>query len=235
MHANISVEQHLTHIRMFNIDLYWFFFSYANQSSLVRFCLHLDGMVFCVSLTAQFPVCSSRWGGCYWWNSDDPRSLQRLGLDQSTAGFVTHTQAQRQPLAISQAACDVYSCSCDMKGNQSVIKTQQPIISIITNVDLFVCLSVWAGLCAEEIHVCGEPAAIDFVRELMYTTGEEMEVRLRHAAQQDETICVALMTLEHLLLSAAGPHLPAVNSLHCPGSGCGVAGQTQTRRLHRVL
>ncbi|TNN52639.1 ATP-dependent RNA helicase SUPV3L1, mitochondrial [Liparis tanakae] len=32
------------------------------------------------------------------------------------------------------------------------------------------------GLCAEEIHVCGEPAAIDFIRELMYTTGEEMEV-----------------------------------------------------------
>ncbi|XP_072321212.1 ATP-dependent RNA helicase SUPV3L1, mitochondrial [Eucyclogobius newberryi] len=32
------------------------------------------------------------------------------------------------------------------------------------------------GLCAEEIHVCGETAAIDFVRELMYTTGEEVEV-----------------------------------------------------------
>lgn len=32
------------------------------------------------------------------------------------------------------------------------------------------------GLCAEEIHVCGEPAAIDFVRELMYSTGEEVEV-----------------------------------------------------------
>ncbi|XP_068168073.1 ATP-dependent RNA helicase SUPV3L1, mitochondrial isoform X2 [Antennarius striatus] len=32
------------------------------------------------------------------------------------------------------------------------------------------------GLCAEEIHICGEPAAIDFVRELMYTTGEEVEV-----------------------------------------------------------
>lgn len=32
------------------------------------------------------------------------------------------------------------------------------------------------GLCAEEIHVCGESAAIDFVRELMYTTGEEVEV-----------------------------------------------------------
>ncbi|XP_070683949.1 ATP-dependent RNA helicase SUPV3L1, mitochondrial [Pempheris klunzingeri] len=32
------------------------------------------------------------------------------------------------------------------------------------------------GLCAEEIHVCGESAAIDFIRELMYTTGEEVEV-----------------------------------------------------------
>ena len=33
-----------------------------------------------------------------------------------------------------------------------------------------------AGLCAEEIHVCGETAAIDFIKELMYTTGEEVEV-----------------------------------------------------------
>lgn len=32
------------------------------------------------------------------------------------------------------------------------------------------------GLCAEEIHVCGEGAAIDLVTELMYTTGEEVEV-----------------------------------------------------------
>uniref|UniRef100_A0A668AL00 ATP-dependent RNA helicase SUPV3L1, mitochondrial n=1 Tax=Myripristis murdjan TaxID=586833 RepID=A0A668AL00_9TELE len=32
------------------------------------------------------------------------------------------------------------------------------------------------GLCAEEIHVCGEPAAINFIRELMYSTGEEVEV-----------------------------------------------------------
>ncbi|XP_051503556.1 ATP-dependent RNA helicase SUPV3L1, mitochondrial [Myxocyprinus asiaticus] len=32
------------------------------------------------------------------------------------------------------------------------------------------------GLCAEEIHVCGETAAVDFVTELMYTTGEEVEV-----------------------------------------------------------
>lgn len=32
------------------------------------------------------------------------------------------------------------------------------------------------GLCAEEIHVCGEAAAINFITELMYTTGEEVEV-----------------------------------------------------------
>ncbi|KAM6943607.1 ATP-dependent RNA helicase SUPV3L1, mitochondrial [Xenentodon cancila] len=32
------------------------------------------------------------------------------------------------------------------------------------------------GLCAEEIHVCGEPGAVDFIRELMYTTGEEVQV-----------------------------------------------------------
>ncbi|KAM4744398.1 ATP-dependent RNA helicase SUPV3L1, mitochondrial [Anableps anableps] len=32
------------------------------------------------------------------------------------------------------------------------------------------------GLCAEEIHVCGEAAAVNFIRELMYTTGEEVEV-----------------------------------------------------------
>uniref|UniRef100_A0AAY5F3Y5 ATP-dependent RNA helicase SUPV3L1, mitochondrial n=1 Tax=Electrophorus electricus TaxID=8005 RepID=A0AAY5F3Y5_ELEEL len=33
------------------------------------------------------------------------------------------------------------------------------------------------GLCAEEIHVCGEAAAINFITELMLTTGEEVEVR----------------------------------------------------------
>ena len=32
------------------------------------------------------------------------------------------------------------------------------------------------GLCAEEVHLCGESAAIDLVTELMYTTGEEVEV-----------------------------------------------------------
>lgn len=50
-------------------------------------------------------------------------------------------------------------------------------------------LPICVGLCAEEIHVCGEPAAIDFVRELMYTTGEEVEVRLV------STILVSLLSV----------------------------------------
>lgn len=45
-------------------------------------------------------------------------------------------------------------------------------------------LCICAGLCADEIHVCGEAAAIDFIRELMYTTGEEVEVRLQDALLQ---------------------------------------------------
>ncbi|KAL5017188.1 hypothetical protein ScPMuIL_006777 [Solemya velum] len=33
------------------------------------------------------------------------------------------------------------------------------------------------GLCAEEIHICGESSAIDLVKELMLVTGDEVEVR----------------------------------------------------------
>ena len=33
------------------------------------------------------------------------------------------------------------------------------------------------GVPAQEIHVCGEAAAIDLVREIMISTGEELEVR----------------------------------------------------------
>ena len=32
------------------------------------------------------------------------------------------------------------------------------------------------GVCAEEIHLCGEASAIDLVKELMLVTGEEVEV-----------------------------------------------------------
>ena len=53
------------------------------------------------------------------------------------------------------------------------------------------------GLCAEEVHLCGESAAIDLVTELMYTTGEEVEV------------------LDYMFCSQGG----TANSLEYPSSG----------------
>ncbi|XP_035508285.1 ATP-dependent RNA helicase SUPV3L1, mitochondrial [Morone saxatilis] len=54
------------------------------------------------------------------------------------------------------------------------------------------------GLCAEEIHVCGEPAAIDFVRELMYTTGEEMEVHTYKRLTPIRVLDQAVESLDNL-------------------------------------
>lgn len=72
-----------------------------------------------------------------------------MGMDQSSAGFVQHTQ-----------------------------KRNYYYLFIFLNLNYFIFLCICAGLCAEELHVCGEPAAIDFIKELMFTTGEEVEVRL---------------------------------------------------------
>ena len=48
------------------------------------------------------------------------------------------------------------------------------------------------GLAAEEIHVCGERAAIDLVREVCFTTGEELEVieheRKTKLIQEDDAV-----------------------------------------------
>ncbi|XP_077451184.1 ATP-dependent RNA helicase SUPV3L1, mitochondrial [Stigmatopora argus] len=54
------------------------------------------------------------------------------------------------------------------------------------------------GLCAEEIHVCGEPAAIDFVRELMYTTGEEVEVHTYQRLTPFSILNSAVESLDNL-------------------------------------
>ncbi|XP_020797251.1 ATP-dependent RNA helicase SUPV3L1, mitochondrial [Boleophthalmus pectinirostris] len=54
------------------------------------------------------------------------------------------------------------------------------------------------GLCAEEIHVCGETAAIDFVRELMYTTGEEVEVHNYQRLTPFSILDQALDSLDNL-------------------------------------
>uniref|UniRef100_A0A3Q3ST10 ATP-dependent RNA helicase SUPV3L1, mitochondrial n=1 Tax=Mastacembelus armatus TaxID=205130 RepID=A0A3Q3ST10_9TELE len=54
------------------------------------------------------------------------------------------------------------------------------------------------GLCAEEIHVCGEPAAIDFVRELLYTTGEEVEVHTYQRLTPFSVLDNAVESLDNL-------------------------------------
>jgi len=70
--------------------------------------------------------------------------------------------------------------------------------------------SLCTGLCAEEIHVCGEPAAIDFIRELMYTTGEEVEVMLIHTNQSHHLRVEILSRVE----MASAPWTPAVIEMH---------------------
>lgn len=62
-----------------------------------------------------------------------------------------------------------------------------------------VCVYIRLGLCAEEIHVCGESAAVDFVRELMFTTGEEVEVRLERVVRQAPK-CFAAAVITPLLI-----------------------------------
>ena len=64
------------------------------------------------------------------------------------------------------------------------------------------------GLCAEEVHLCGESAAIDLVTELMYTTGEEVEV-------------------DHMLCSQGG----IANSLEYPSSGFRGPRKRQSQNL----
>ncbi|XP_062832321.1 ATP-dependent RNA helicase SUPV3L1, mitochondrial isoform X2 [Anolis carolinensis] len=54
------------------------------------------------------------------------------------------------------------------------------------------------GLCAEEIHVCGEAAAINLVTELMYTTGEEVEVRNYKRLTPIKVLDEALESLDKL-------------------------------------
>ncbi|XP_076012349.1 ATP-dependent RNA helicase SUPV3L1, mitochondrial [Genypterus blacodes] len=54
------------------------------------------------------------------------------------------------------------------------------------------------GVCAEEIHVCGEAAAVDFVRELMFTTGEEVEVNTYTRLTPLSILDSALESLDNL-------------------------------------
>nr|XP_048713361.1 ATP-dependent RNA helicase SUPV3L1, mitochondrial isoform X2 [Caretta caretta] len=54
------------------------------------------------------------------------------------------------------------------------------------------------GLSAEEVHICGEAAAIDLVTELMYSTGEEVEVRNYKRLTPITVLDYALESLDNL-------------------------------------
>lgn len=83
------------------------------------------------------------------------------------------TFADPEGRVAAHVACTIEMCSVTTPYEVAVIDEIQMIRDTARG---------WAwtrallGLCAEEVHVCGEPAAINFVRELMYTTGEEVEV-----------------------------------------------------------
>ncbi|XP_068443110.1 ATP-dependent RNA helicase SUPV3L1, mitochondrial [Clinocottus analis] len=97
--------------------------------------------------------------------------------------------------ASSHVACTIEMCSVTTPYEVAVIDEIQMIRDPSRG---------WAwtrallGLCAQEIHVCGEPAAIDFIRELMYTTGEEMEVNNYKRLTPFSILDEAVETLDNL-------------------------------------
>ncbi|XP_034536108.1 ATP-dependent RNA helicase SUPV3L1, mitochondrial [Notolabrus celidotus] len=97
--------------------------------------------------------------------------------------------------AAGHVACTIEMCSVTTPYEVAVIDEIQMIRDASRG---------WAwtrallGLCAEEIHVCGEPAAIDFIRELMYTTGEEVEVRTYQRLTPFSVLDHAVESLDNL-------------------------------------
>ncbi|XP_069466708.1 ATP-dependent RNA helicase SUPV3L1, mitochondrial [Ambystoma mexicanum] len=92
--------------------------------------------------------------------------------DLVTGEEVVHVDPEGRPA--SHVACTIEMCSVSTPYEVAVIDEIQMIKDSARG---------WAwtrallGLCAEEIHICGEGAAINLVTELMFTTGEEVEVR----------------------------------------------------------
>ncbi|XP_071760964.2 ATP-dependent RNA helicase SUPV3L1, mitochondrial [Centroberyx gerrardi] len=97
--------------------------------------------------------------------------------------------------AAGHVACTIEMCSVTTPYEVAVIDEIQMIRDLSRG---------WAwtrallGLCAEEIHVCGEPAAINFVRELMYSTGEEVEVHTYQRLTPFSILDQAVESLDNL-------------------------------------
>nr|XP_033799549.1 ATP-dependent RNA helicase SUPV3L1, mitochondrial [Geotrypetes seraphini] len=95
----------------------------------------------------------------------------------------------------NHAACTIEMCSVTTPYEVAVIDEIQMIKDPARG---------WAwtrallGLCAEEIHICGEAAAINFVTELMFTTGEEVEVRNYKRLTPFTVLDYALESLDNL-------------------------------------
>ncbi|CAI9547727.1 unnamed protein product [Staurois parvus] len=95
----------------------------------------------------------------------------------------------------SHASCTIEMCSVNTPYEVAVIDEIQMIRDPGRG---------WAwtrallGLCAQEIHICGEAAAIKLVTELMYTTGEEVEVRSYDRLTPIKTLDHALGSLHNL-------------------------------------
>ncbi|XP_077206665.1 ATP-dependent RNA helicase SUPV3L1, mitochondrial [Paroedura picta] len=95
----------------------------------------------------------------------------------------------------AHTACTIEMCSVNVPYEVAVIDEIQMIRDPSRG---------WAwtrallGLCAEEIHVCGEAAAINLVTELMYTTGEEVEVRNYKRLTPIKVLDQALESLDNL-------------------------------------
>ncbi|KAG9485066.1 hypothetical protein GDO78_008267 [Eleutherodactylus coqui] len=95
----------------------------------------------------------------------------------------------------AHAACTVEMCSMNTPYEVAVIDEIQMIRDPSRG---------WAwtrallGLCAQEIHICGEAAAINLVTELLYTTGEEVEVRNYERLTSLKILDHALQSLDNL-------------------------------------
>ncbi|XP_028257580.1 ATP-dependent RNA helicase SUPV3L1, mitochondrial [Parambassis ranga] len=95
----------------------------------------------------------------------------------------------------NHVACTIEMCSVTTPYEVAVIDEIQMIRDLSRG---------WAwtrallGICAEEIHICGEPAAIDFIRELLFTTGEEMEVRTYQRLTPFSILDYAVESLDNL-------------------------------------
>ncbi|KAM9325010.1 ATP-dependent RNA helicase SUPV3L1, mitochondrial [Gastrophryne carolinensis] len=113
--------------------------------------------------------------------------------DLITGEELIHVDPEGRPAA--HAACTIEMCSVNTPYEVAVIDEIQMLRDPGRG---------WAwtrallGLCAQEIHICGEAAAIKLVTELMYTTGEEVEVRNYNRLTPIRILDHALGSLENL-------------------------------------